>query len=151
MEVYMATRALTRTNDFFPSVFDDFFKPWNEMGMHGLGVKTLTMPAVNIKEDKDYYTICVAAPGLEKKDFNIDVEGNLLTLSSEKEERSEEKNERHTRQEYNFSSFSRSFTLPETVIADKIEAIYEGGELKVMLPKKDEAKKPPTSKHITIK
>jgi HSP20 family protein len=151
MEVYMATRALTRTNEFFPSVFEDFFKPWNELGIHGLGVKTVTMPAVNIKEDKDVYTITVAAPGLEKKDFNIDVEGNMLTISSEKEETNEEKGERHTRREYNYSSFSRSFTLPESVIAEKIEAVYEGGELKVMLPKKEEAKRVSTSKHITIK
>jgi HSP20 family protein len=152
MEVYMTTKALTRTNDFFPSVFEDFLKPWNEMtGMYGLMGKTFTMPAVNITEDKDFYKISLAAPGLEKKDFNIDVEGNMLTISSEKEEKKEEKNERLTRKEYNFSSFSRSFTLPEAVITEKIEAVYEGGELKVMLPKKDEAKKAIPSKHITIK
>jgi HSP20 family protein len=148
----MTTKALTRTNDFFPSVFEDFLKPWNEMtGMYGLMGKTFTMPAVNITEDKDFYKISLAAPGLEKKDFNIDVEGNMLTISSEKEEKKEEKNERLTRKEYNFSSFSRSFTLPEAVITEKIEAVYEGGELKVMLPKKDEAKKAIPSKHITIK
>jgi HSP20 family protein len=148
----MTTKALTRANDFFPSVFEDFFKPWNEMtGINGLWGKTMTMPAVNITEDKDFYKICVAAPGLEKKDFNIDVEGNMLTISSEKEEKKEEKNERLTRKEYNYSSFSRSFTLPEAVMTEKIEALYEGGELKVMLPKKEEAKKAIPSKHITIK
>ena len=148
----MTTKALTRANDFFPSVFEDFFKPWNEMtGMHGLMGKTFTMPAVNVTEDKDFYKISLAAPGLEKKDFNIDVEGNMLTISSEKEEKKEEKNERLTRKEYNYSSFSRSFTLPEAVMTEKIEAVYEGGELKVMLPKKDEAKKAIPSKHITIK
>lgn len=148
----MNTKALIRKNDFFPSVFEDFFKPWNEMaGINGLWGKTLTMPAVNITEDKDFYKICVAAPGLEKKDFNIDVEGNMLTVSSEKEEKKEEKNERITRSEYNYSSFSRSFTLPDTVMTEKIEAVYEGGELKVMLPKKEEAKKAIPAKHITIK
>ena len=148
----MTTRALTRTNDFFPSVFEDFLKPWNEMtGMHGLMGKTFTIPAVNITEDKDFYKISLAAPGLEKKDFNIDVEENMLTISSEKEEKIEEKSERLTRKEYNFSSFSRSFTLPEAVVTEKIEAVYEGGELKVMLPKKEEAKKAIPSKHITIK
>jgi HSP20 family protein len=148
----MTTKALARTNDFFPSVFEDFFKPWNEMtGINGLWGKTFTMPAVNITEDKDFYKISLAAPGLEKKDFNIDVEGNMLTISSEKEEKKEEKNERLTRKEYNFSSFSRSFTLPEAVMTEKIEAVYEGGELKVMLPKKDEAKKAIPAKHITIK
>jgi HSP20 family protein len=152
MEVHMTTKDLTRKNDFFPNVFEDFFKPWNEMvGTGGLWGKTMTMPAVNITEDKDTYKICVAAPGLEKKDFNIDVEGDMLTISSEKEERKEEKEERLTRREYNYSSFTRSFTLPEAVIADKIEAVYVGGELKVILPKKEEAKKVIPSKHITIK
>ncbi len=148
----MTTKALSRRNDFFPSVFEDFFKPWSEMTeVNGLWGKTLTMPAVNISEDKDFYKISVAAPGLEKKDFNIDVEGNMLTISSEKEEKKEETNERLTRKEYNYSSFSRSFTLPEAVMTEKIEAMYEGGELKVMLPKKEEAKKAITSKHINIK
>ena len=148
----MTTKALTKTGEFFPSVFEDFFKPWNEMtGINGLWGKTLTMPAVNIKEDKDAFRICVAAPGLEKKDFNIDVDGNMLTISSEKEENKEEKDERHTRREYNYSSFNRSFTLPDAVITDKIEAVYEGGELKVILPKKDEAKKAMLSKHVPVK
>ena len=148
----MTTKALTRKNDFFPSVFEDFLKPWNEMGVGtGLWGKTMTMPAVNITEDKDVYKIHVAAPGLDKKDFNIDVEGNMLTISSEKEETREEKEDRLTRREYNYSSFSRSFTLPETVVTEKIEAAYEGGELKVILPKKEEAKKAMPSKHITIK
>jgi HSP20 family protein len=148
----MTTKALTKTGEFFPSVFEDFFKPWNEMsGINGLWGKTLTMPAVNIKEDKDAFRICVAAPGLEKKDFNIDVDGNMLTISSEKEEKKEEKDERHTRREYNYSSFSRSFTLPDAVITDKIEAIYESGELKVILPKKEEAKKAMLSKHVPVK
>ena len=144
--------ALTRTNEFFPSVFDDFLKPWNEIaGINGLWGKTLTMPAVNIKEDKDSFKIIVAAPGLEKADFNIDVEGNMLTISCERKEKIEEMEERLTRREYNYSSFSRSFTLPETVITEKIDAVYEGGELKVIMPKREEAKKATPSKHITIR
>ncbi len=148
----MTTRSLTRKNDFFPTVFEDFFKPWNEMsGTSGLWGKTMTMPAVNVTEDKDVYSISVAAPGLEKKDFNIDLEGNMLTISAEKEEEKEGKDELMTRREYNYSTFTRSFTLPETVVTDKIEATYDGGELKVILPKKEEAKKVMPSKHINIK
>jgi HSP20 family protein len=148
----MSMKALTKTGEFFPSVFEDLFKPWNEMtGINGIFGKTITMPAVNVTEDKDAFRICVAAPGLKKADFNIDVEGNMLTISSEKEEKKEEKDERHTRREYNYSSFSRSFTLPEAVVTDKIEAVYDGGELKVMLPKKEEAKKAMLSKHVTVK
>ncbi len=148
----MTTRSLTRKNDFFPTVFEDFFKPWNEMsGTSGLWGKTMTMPAVNVTEDKDVYSISVAAPGLEKKDFDIDLEGNMLTISAEKEEEKEGKDELMTRREYNYSTFTRSFTLPEAVTTDKIEATYDGGELKVILPKKEEAKKVMPSKHINIK
>ena len=148
----MSTRALTKPGEFFPSVFSDFFKPWNEMAdVNSIWGKTMTMPAVNIMEDKEAFTIKLAAPGLKKSDFNIDVDGNMLTISCEKEEKKEENDKRHTRFEYNFSSFSRSFTLPEMVVADKIDAVYDNGELKVMLPKKEEAKKALLSKHVAVK
>jgi HSP20 family protein len=144
----MSTRSLTRSGELFPALFDDFFKPWNEWFNNG---RMLTTPAVNITENKDDYKISVAAPGLKKSDFNIDVEGNILTISCEKEESKEEKDERHTRKEYNYSSFSRNFTLPEGVNKDKIEAVYEEGVLKLSLPKKEDVKKAALSKHISIK
>ena len=134
----------------FPTLLDDFFKPWSEWFNGGLG-RELTVPAVNITENKDDYRISVAAPGLKKNDFNIDVDGNMLTISSEKEESKQEKDEKYTRKEYSYSSFSRSFSLPEEVNQEKIEATYEDGVLKVMLPKKEEAKKLAVSKHIAIK
>lgn len=148
----MSSKALSKKTEFFPSVFDEFFKPWNEwFDNGGLATRTLTVPAVNIVENKDDYQISVAAPGLKKSDFNIDVEGNTLTISSEKEETKEEKDARHTRKEYNYSSFSRSFTLPETVKQDNIEAVYEDGVLRVTLPKKEDAKKAVLSKHIAVR
>ena len=144
----MSTRELTKRSESFPAFFDDFFKPWNEwMGMG----RALTTPAVNIAENKSYFEISVAAPGLKKNDFNIDVDDNMLTISSEKEEKKEEKDERFTRKEYNYSSFTRSFTLPEDVIKDKIEAVYEDGVLRITLPKTEQAKKAALSKHITVK
>ena len=85
-----------------------------------------------------------------KDDFNIAVEGNMLTISSEKEENKEEKNERFTRKEYNYSSFSRSFTLPEQINREKIEAKYEDGVLKLSLPSKAQAKMP-SAKQIAVK
>ena len=109
------------------------------------------MPAVNITENKEDYKLSVAAPGLKKDDFKIDVEGNMLTISSEKEDSKEEKDERYTRKEYSYSSFSRSFALPEEVNQEKIEAKYQDGVLKVTLPKKDDVKKLAVSKHIAIK
>jgi HSP20 family protein len=141
-------RVLAKRGEMFPSVFDDFFMPWS--GWFG-NERTMTVPAVNVAENKDDYKISVAAPGLKKSDFNIDVEGNTLTISCEKEESKEEKDERYSRTEYNYSSFSRSFTLPEEVIKDRIEAVYEDGVLRLTLPKTEQAKKTALSKHILIK
>ena len=135
-----------------PSIFDDFFKPWNEIFRTNEGWgRLMTLPAVNITENKDHYNLSLAVPGLKKNDFKIDVEGNILTISSEKEENKEEKDAQFTRREYSYSSFNRSFTLPDEVNKEKIDAAYEDGVLKLTLPKKEEAKKLATSKHIAIK
>jgi HSP20 family protein len=101
-------------------------------------------------EKQVHFEISLAAPGMRKDDFSIDVEGNLLTISAESEQKKEEREERHTRREFNYTSFSRAFTLPEGVMKDRIDASYESGLLKLMLPKTEEAKKS-SSKHITIK
>lgn len=148
----MSTKALTKVG-MLPTVFDDFFKPWNEWFDNGgsLMGRIMTVPAVNIVEDKNDYKVSLAVPGMKKDDFNIDVEGNMLTISSEKEENKEEKDEKYNRKEYSYSSFSRSFTLPEEVNKEKIEAKYEDGVLKLVLPKKEEVKKLAASKHIAVK
>lgn len=147
----MSTRAISKVG-MLPTVFDDFFKPWNEwFDNGGLMGRMMTVPAVNIVENKNDYTVSLAAPGMKKDDFNIDVEGNMLTISCEKEEKKEEKDEKFTRKEYNYSSFSRSFTLPEEVNRENIEAVYDNGLLKLMLPKKEEVKKMAAGKHIAVK
>ena len=147
----MATQGLIKTGERMSSVFDDFFKPWNEwFDNGGLWGRTMQVPAVNITEQKDDYLVSLAVPGLKKDDFKIDVEGNMLTISSEKEETKEEKDKKFTRKEYNYSSFSRSFSLPEEINKEKIEASYEDGVLKISLPRKEEAKKS-TAKHIAVK
>src|SRR5262245_32184906 len=127
----MATPALTKSTERFPVFFDDFFKPWNEWfdTSGGLFSRALTVPPVNITENKDEYMVSLAVPGMKKDDFKIDVNGNMLTISSEKEESKEEKDKRFTRKEYSYSSFSRSFTLPEEVNKEQIEARYEEGVL----------------------
>jgi HSP20 family protein len=147
----MATSTLAKLSERVPSVFDDFFKPWNEWFDGGLSSRVMSIPAVNITEQKDDYQVSLAAPGLKKDDFHIDIDGNLLTISSEKEDKKEEKEGRYTRREYSYSSFERSFTLPDEVNKDKIEAHYEDGLLKLVLPKKEEAKKSAISKHIAVK
>lgn len=146
----MTTQALAKLNERMPTVFDDFFKPWNEWFDGGIWGKANTIPAVNIIENKDEYLVSLAVPGMKKDDFRIDVDGNMLTISSEKEETKEEKDKKFTRKEYNFTSFSRSFTLPEEIFKDKIEAKYEDGVLRIMLPRKEELKKL-TAKHIAVK
>lgn len=149
----MKTRALARTNDLMiPSVFDDFLRPWNDWFDGGSYLtRPTTVPSVNVVESKDDYKLSLAVPGMKKSDFKIDMTGNLLTISSEKEEKKEEKDENYSREEYNYSSFSRSFTLPEEVNKDKIDATYVDGILKLVLPKKEEAKKLTVNKQIAVK
>jgi HSP20 family protein len=148
----MSTKSLIKAGDRFPSVFDDFFKPWNEWFTNGgLLSKPLNVPAVNVIENHNEYKVSVAAPGMKKSDFEIDMEGNMLTIGSEKEETKEEKDEQYTRKEFSYSSFRRSFSIPEDVKQDKIEASYEDGVLKISLPKKDDTKTKSVSKHISIK
>ena len=147
----MATQALSRLSERMPTVFEDFFKPWNEwFDNGGLFGRTMNIPAVNITEQKNDYLVSLAVPGMKKEDFKIDVDGNMLTISSEKEETKEEKDKKFTRKEYNYSSFSRSFTLPDEVNKEKIDAKYEDGVLKISLPRKEEVKKP-TAKQIAVK
>ena len=101
-------------------------------------------------ENKNHYEVSLAAPGMRKDDFHIDVDGNLLTISAEKEEKKEQNDNRYTRTEFNYTSFSRSFTLPEGVNKDKIDASYDNGLLKLVLPKTEEAKKL-AARHIQVK
>lgn len=97
-----------------------------------------TVPSLNISEEKDKYKVELAAPGLKKEDFNIDVNGNLVTISSEKESetKDEKENGSYSRREYNYSSFSRSFTLPENTDTDSVKATYADGVLCLDIPKK---------------
>ncbi len=147
----MATQALTRLSERMPSFFDDFFKPWNEwINKENGWNRLMNLPAVNISEQKNEYQLSVAIPGMKKDDFKLDVDGNILTISSEKEENREEKDKKFTRKEYNYSSFSRSFTLPDDVEKEKVEATYEEGILKVSLPRKEPVKNS-QAKHIAVK
>ncbi|AXY74174.1 Hsp20/alpha crystallin family protein [Paraflavitalea soli] len=148
----MSSKELTKRSGQFPAVWDDFFKPWNDWFSNGFSqMKPVTIPAVNITDSNDEYKLSLAAPGLKKGDFHIDVDGNMLTISCEKEENKEEKDSRHTRKEYNYQSFSRTFTIPEEVSKEKIEASYDDGILKVKLPKKEEAKRMAITKNIQVK
>ena len=136
-----------RNTTFFPSWVDDFFTstPWPDIESR-VGA---TMPAVNIKEDENQYSIDVAAPGMEKKNFKLELINNVLIISAEKREEKEEKQSKFSRKEFNYTSFRRSFTLPQTVKEEGIKATYENGVLRIGIPKIEEAKSSQT-KQITI-
>jgi HSP20 family protein len=97
-------------------------------------------PSVNIKENKDAFVLEVAAPGFAKDSFNVKVEDTLLTISAEAKEEKLNEGEKFTRKEFAHSSFKRTFTLPKTILQDKIVAAYENGILHITLPKVEEAK-----------
>lgn len=127
-----------RNLDYFPSIIDEFLKPdW----LGGTQNNWASVPAVNIKETDTGFVLELAAPGKKKEDFSIEIDHQVLTISSEDKTENEEKesNGRYTRREYSFRSFSRSFTLPQSVNTDHIQAHYQDGVLLVQLPKKEEA------------
>jgi HSP20 family protein len=99
------------------------------------------VPAVNIKEENDKFVLEMAAPGMKKDDFQINLDNYQLTISSEKKEEKKEKEDNYTRREFMYSSFSRSFTLPKSIDVEKIKADYKNGILSVVLPKKEEETK----------
>lgn len=100
------------------------------------------VPQVNIKESNNEFTVELAAPGLKKEDFNINLEDNVLTIATEQSNKSETKNEteKFTRREFSYSAFTRSFTLPEEVKQDEISARYNDGILSIHVPKDVTAK-----------
>lgn len=144
--------SLVRFSNPMPSLFDRFLEndlfDWSNRNYSNTNT---TLPAVNIKEDEDGFEVEMSAPGLDKKDFKVELNNNVLTISSEKKTENETKEgEQFTRREFSYQSFSRSFTLPETVESEKIKAKYENGILKLNIPKKEEAKPKPV-KQIEIK
>lgn len=131
----------------FPTLFSslidrDFFDMDFDFPPSRLGVN---IPSVNVSETPKEYKLDVAAPGLERKDFDIKVENHMLIISAEKSEEKKETNG-FTRQEYSFNSFSRSFSLPENVKENDIDAKYENGILKVKVPKAKETPEKPAKK-----
>lgn len=123
-----------------PSLMSDFLGDDLFDNFFGFIPAVKNPATVNIIEDKNNFRLEVAAPGLEKEDFKIDLHNDVLTISAEKKEEKEEKDKKYLRREFNYCSFKRSFALPEYVDADKIEAKHKNGILTVIIPKKEEAK-----------
>ena len=138
----MKTAVKTKNKGtLIPSVFSDFFDTdkfftprWFEREFEQ------TLPSVNIKENGKQFNIEFAAPGFIKSDFKVNVENDVLTISAEKQEEKKDEDERFTKREFSYSSFSRSFILPQNAKAEKVDAKYENGILKLALPKKEETK-----------
>lgn len=128
--------------NWLPSVFDDMFKTDWLGGTTNVSSIGTSIPAVNIQETDDNFMVAVAAPGKTKEDFQIELENEVLTISSEEKQENEtsENNGKFTRKEFSYRNFKRAFSLPETVDSEKIAAAYNNGVLEITLPKKEEAK-----------
>jgi len=143
--------SIVKFSNQYPSLFDRFFESdlfdWSNRNFSNTNT---TLPAVNIKENADKFEVTMAAPGFTKDDFKIELKHDLLTISSEKQLENETEDEQHfSRREFSYQSFNRTFTLPNTADSEKIGAKYENGILKVLIPKKEEAK-PKAPKQIQI-
>jgi len=137
---------IRRSNMPMTNLFDDFFNRdlWNWSLNNNSNTGT-SIPAVNIRETNDHFEVEVAAPGMKKEDFKVELDGNMLTIRSErKNEETVNEGERYSRREFSYQSFERSFQLPKDVVdIEQIRARYENGLLMLTIPKKEEAKQKP--------
>ncbi len=139
--------SLLKRNELYPAfqhLFDDFLTRdiWDSTNS---SATSTSIPAVNIRESNENFLVEMAAPGMQKNDFRIELDGNTLTISSEKKnEKTHQEEDRFTRREFSYQSFQRSFQLYKDVVdAEKIIAKYENGVLYLTIPKKEEAKQRP--------
>lgn len=134
-----------RNRALFPSIVSDFFDTGRllpsifdaDTDLFDFNGGSLVIPNANIAENEKDYKIEVAVPGLEKKDFKIEVDNGVLTVSAEKEEEEKESRKNYKRREFSYRSFSRSFSLPDNSLPDKIDAKYDNGILTLSIPKKE--------------
>ncbi len=130
-------RMIKRNTGLFPSLFDDWFI---ENRLDREDYETFSIPAVNISENFSIFAIEIAAPGLEKENFSIELDKQVLTISSKnnsEDQSGSENNRKFKRREFNYGEFTRSFKIPETVNMNEIGANYENGILSITLPKKE--------------
>lgn len=133
---------IKKSNELFPTFFDDFFG--RDLFFNNDLSRTQTMPSVNIIENADAFEVEMAAPGMNKNDFKIELDNQNLTISYEKKEEENKQEKQYTKREFYYQAFQRSFTLPQTVESEKIKAKYNDGILTLLIPKKEEAKQKPS-------
>jgi HSP20 family protein len=139
-------KSLTKKNGGVPSLFQDFFSnnPLFKRDLFDFDMDMppsrlgINVPTANITENPKEYLVELAAPGLDRKDFNIEFEDQTLKISAEKETEEKEEKDQYSRKEYSFNSFMRSFYIPQAIKDDKIEAKYENGVLRITMPKQKE-------------
>ena len=132
-----ASRMMDRS-PMFSDLFNDFFD-----GVISNNITKSFSPSVNVKESDHKFKLELAAPGLSKEDFKINIENDMLNISAEKKEEQATQSEKYTRKEFSYASFKRTFTLPETADSEKIAAQYDNGVMTLVIPKKDEARPKP--------
>ncbi|HQB37293.1 MAG TPA: Hsp20/alpha crystallin family protein [Bacteroidales bacterium] len=137
--IMLPTIARRTFSPFLSELFDDDFFPV-------ISSRVGSMPAANIKENEKNYTLELAVPGMDKKDLKIDINDDVLVISSESTKEEEEEKEGYKRKEFSYSSFCRSFYIPENVNREKIGASYKDGVLSIELPKMEEEKNKITRK-----
>ena len=138
---------IRKTTPWFPSLFDEFFT--RDFGID-LAPRTYQTPAVNITEKEDAFHLELVAPGKEKKDFDVELEEDTLTISTTSDNGIVEDDTQFTRREFDYASFNRSFRIPETIDTKCIKANYKNGLLSIILPKRKEAI-PEPKKQIEIR
>ena len=139
-------KKLPMLNNSWPMLLNNLFNrdSFNEGNLNFFDQNNTVIPAVNIKETDQNFTIELLAPGMTKGDFKVEVDKNQLTISAEKKSESEENSDNYHRREFSFQSLRRTFTLPENIVEDeKINAQYNEGILYVTIPKKEEAQPKP--------
>ncbi len=140
--------SLIRRDDNFATMpfFNDFLTKdlWN-WGLSNNSNTNTTIPAVNIRETNENFEVEMAAPGMNKEDFRINLDNNILTINSEKQNQNEQKDgEKYSRREFSYESFQRTFHLPKEVVdSENIQAKYDNGVLRLLIPKREEAKQKP--------
>jgi len=122
---------------YVPAYWDDYFNN-NFFNQLNSGSCYENRPAVNISENDKQYSIEVAAPGIDRKAFHLEIENDVLTISTERKENKEEQKRNFLRKEFNYQSFKRSFQLPDTINQEQIKATHDAGILTLILPKKEE-------------
>lgn len=140
-----------RNGGLWPKMVQDFFGAdifdWDkEFWASGIGIE---MPSANVIENDKEFKLELSAPGFDKKDFKVEFSDGLLNISAEKEHKKEEEKENYRKKEFSYSSIRRSFSLPENIFEDKIDAKYDNGILKVVIPKNDQAENK-IKKSITV-